>query len=141
METYDASQDLTKIIADLKEAKAIIAAATAGKARLEAELMAALGDQVQSQLAGNDYGTGTANVVAAGHKIKVVVSKKVSYDQQGLKALADTLAARGEEPSEYLDIKYGVAEGAYKNWPSSLQALVEPHRTVEPSKPTITIEG
>lgn len=134
------NDELAKIIADIKEAKAIIAAATSGKARLEGELMAKLGDQVQAQLADKDYGTGTANVVAAGHKIKVVVSKKVSYDQQGLKALAETLASRGEEPSEYLDIKYGVAEGAYKNWPSSLQALVEPHRTVEHSKPTITIE-
>ncbi len=135
------NDELAQIIADLKEAKAIIAAATAGKARLESELMAKLGDQVQAQLSDKDYGTGTANVVAAGHKIKVVVSKKVSYDQQGLKALADTLASRGEDPAEYLDIKYGVAEGAYRGWPSSLQAMVEPHRTVEPSKPTITIEG
>jgi hypothetical protein len=101
---------------------------------------ASLAKQKAELLADKDYGTGTANIKSGVHRIKVVISKKVSYDQEGLKQVYDLLASRGEDPNEYMKVKLDVAEGAYKNWPSTLQALFEPYRTVETGKPTITIE-
>ena len=129
-----------KIVQDLLECKAMLATATAAKARLEAELAAALQEQIQSQLVDKEYGTGTATVDVAGRKVKFIISKKASYDQEGLRAVYADLQGRGENPDEYIKVKFDVSESAYKNWPSSLQKLFQPYRTVEPSKPTVTIE-
>jgi hypothetical protein len=68
------------------------------------------------------------------------VSKKVTYDQEGLAAIRQQLTNNGEDADEYIGVKYEVAESAFKGWPSSLKAMFEPYRTVEPSKPTIKIE-
>lgn len=108
---------------------------------LEAEIMGMARDTIATQLADKDYGAGTATLDVEGLKCKVVVSKKVTYDQEGLAAIRQQLANNGEDPSEYIGVKYDVSEAAYKQWPSSLQKMFEPYRTVEPSKPTIKIEA
>ena len=107
---------------------------------LEAEILSMAREDIASQLAKGEYGTGTATISADGMKVKVVVSKKVNYDQEGLAAVRQQLASNGEDPNEYVGVKYDVSEAAYKGWPSSLKAMFEPYRTVEPSKPTIKIE-
>lgn len=108
---------------------------------LEAEIMGMARDAIAAQLADKDYGAGTATLDVEGLKCKVVVSKKVTYDQEGLAAIHQQLIANGEDASEYIGVKYDVSEAAYKQWPSSLQKMFEPYRTVEPSKPVIKIEA
>lgn len=108
---------------------------------LEVEIMGMARDTIAAQLADKDYGAGTATLDVEGLKCKVVVSKKVTYDQEGLAAIRQQLIANGEDASEYIGVKYDVSEAAYKGWPSSLKAMFEPYRTVEPSKPTIKIEA
>mgnify|MGYP000861665732 CR=1 FL=1 len=125
---------------DILDLEARIADLTKQKKQKEEQLIVEAGESIRSQLADADYGCGTATVDAHGFKIKVVVSKKVSYDQEGLEQVAKMLFEKGEEPREYIKCKYDVSEAAYKAWPSSLQALFQPHRTVEPSKPKIEIE-
>ena len=107
---------------------------------MEAEIMKLAHNQLAEQFNASDYGTGTASIKVGDYKVKVVISKKVSYEQDGLKAIFEQLAANQEEPTEYIKVKYDVSEAAYKVWPSSLQKMFEPCRTVEPSKPTIKIE-
>jgi hypothetical protein len=107
---------------------------------IEADILSQSRDIIAAQLADAPYGAGTATLDVEGFKAKVVVSKKVTYDQEGLAAVRKTLTANGEDPSEYVKVKYDVAEAAYKNWPTSLQKMFEPYRTVEASKPTIKIE-
>ena len=107
---------------------------------IEANILSQAHDELAQQFNDSDYGTGTATLAAEGYKVKVVVTKKVTYDQDGLKSVAEQLASNGEDPAEYIKAKYDVSETAYKNWPSSLKAMFEPYRTVEPSKPSIKIE-
>lgn len=106
----------------------------------EDDLIDALGNEIRSQLNDKDYGCGTANVDLEGYKVKVVISKKVTYDQQGLETVEQQLVAAGQDPHEYMKVERKVSESSYKAWPSSLQAMFEPYRTVEASKPKITVE-
>jgi hypothetical protein len=107
---------------------------------IEADIMSQARDLVATQLADSPYGAGTVTLLVNGFKAKVVVSKKVTYDQEGLAVIRQQLVANGEDADEYIGVKYDVSEAAYKGWPSSLKAMFEPYRTVEPSKPTIKIE-
>lgn len=106
----------------------------------ERELQEAIAEEVKVQLKDKDYGCGTANITAGAFKIKVEVKKKVSWDNDALGDIKEMLHTRGENADEYIETRYNVAESKYKNWPRSLQAIFEPARTVDVSKPTITIE-
>ena len=107
---------------------------------IEADILSMAREDIANQLAKADYGAGTATLAVDGMKVKVVVSKKVSYEQAGLAAIREQLTTNGEDPNEYVSAKYDVAEAAYKQWPTSLQRMFEPYRTVEVTKPTIKIE-
>lgn len=106
----------------------------------ESSLNEFIGDDVAKQLAGKDYGCGTATVDTNNYKVKYVVSKRVKWDQDGLKLLAEQIAASGEDPYEYIKVDFDVSETAYKNWPSKYQKAFEPHRAVESSKPKVSFE-
>lgn len=93
-------------------------------------------DEISAQLDGNDYGAGTATVNADGYSLKFVKTKKVKWEQDKLAHLYSTL----NDPTEYIKVEYSVPENAYKNWPRGLQELFEPARTVDISKPTLTVE-
>ena len=107
---------------------------------IEADIMSQARDVVAAHLADAPYGAGTVTLLVNDFKAKVVVSKKVTYDQEGLAAIRQQLTNNGEDADEYISVKYDVSESAFKGWPSSLKAMFEPYRTVEPSKPTIKIE-
>lgn len=110
------------------------------KAELEHVLADSISQDVSSQLADKDYGCGTANILTNDYKIKVVISKDVKYEQSGLADLFDRIKESGENPTDYIKVKFDVSEMAYKNWPSKIQSEFEPYRTVQPSKPKITFE-
>jgi len=110
------------------------------KTQLEATLAESVADNVCSQLSDKDYGCGTATIDTDAYRVKVVISKDVKYDQEKLAILFDKIEQSGDEPREYIKVKYDVAEAAYKNWPSNIRQAFEPARTVEPSRPKITFE-
>lgn len=122
--------DMRLHIEELKRVEKLIEADILGRAR----------DVINAQLAAAPYGAGTVTLPISLFKAKVVVSKKVTYEQEGLVAVRDQLIANGEDASEYISVKYDVSEAAYKGWPSSLKAMFEPYRTVETTKPTIKID-
>lgn len=84
------------------------------------------------QHSGRDFGT--AHFHAEGLSIKFELPKKVSWDQDKLKAIAERIAASGEALESYLDVKLAVAESRFNNWPPSLQEQFKDARTVEPGK-------
>ncbi len=110
------------------------------KVQLESALAESVSQDVSAQLADKDYGCGTANIQTDSFKLKVVISKDVKYDQAKLADLFDKIKESGDDPFEYIKVKYDVSETAYKNWPSNIRQAFEPARTVEPSKPKITFE-
>ena len=56
-------------------------------------------------------------------------------DQQRLKEIADLIATSwGENPADYVKVKFDVSERAYDSWPPRLKELFTPARTVETGK-------
>lgn len=115
----------------------------AAKNELEARkaaLLDVVAPQVQAQLAGKDYGAGTATVELDGYKIKVVIPKKVKWDEAQLAVIYQNIAASGDQPEQYIDTSYSIKESKYTAWPEALQKSFVDARTVETGKPTIKIE-
>ncbi len=131
---------LNKLLLSIKEADEAIENFKRAKAIHENELQNLLSEDVTKQLADKDYGCGTANIQTDKFKIKCVISKKVEYDQKQLGDIFDRIQKSGENPLEYMKVKYDVAETAYKNWPSNIKSVFEPARSVEQSKVKITFE-
>lgn len=112
--------------------------------KLESSLKSDIADYfsagVQEQLAGKDYGAGTANLQTEQHKIKIVLTKKVKYDQDGLRGLYVKIKESGDNPDEYIKTEFDVSESAFKAWPEKIKAAFAPFRTTSLSSPTITVE-
>lgn len=112
----------------------------ADKLNLEDDILKHIKSDVDSYLKDKDYGSGTANVVIGDAKIKVTIGKKVTYDQYGLRKAFYVLKDKGQNPEEYISVKYDVSESKYKEWPSDLKDVFKAYRTVEPTKPKIEVE-
>ena len=133
-------QEADKLIAMIAGCDQVINSAKNKKDEYESQLMAMIAPEVQNSLSDKDYGCGTATIETETKKIKVTVSKRVKWDQDKLKALWFDIETNGDNPEEYIKVKYDVSENAYKSWPSSIANAFEPARTVEVSKPTLKIE-
>lgn len=106
----------------------------------ETNLNGFISTDVAEQLQGKDYGCGTANVDTPEFKVKVVVSKKVKWNEPQLAGIYAQIQASGENPAHYIKVSYDVSETAYKAWPEKITKVFEPARTVETSKPKVTFE-
>lgn len=131
---------IDQLATELVVLKGQIANLTTQKKKIEEALALCAEDDIRAQIGNAPYGVGTATIASEKYKIRYNIPKKVNWSQEMLEGIADELVRRGEEPREYVKVKFDVAENAYKNWPTSLQALFEPARTVEQGAPTITIE-
>ena len=84
--------------------------------------------------AGKD--TGTVRFQDGNVEITADLPKKVEWDQRRLAALAEQIRAGGEDPGEYVEVSFKVAERAYSAWPERIRNAFEPARTVRTGKPT-----
>ena len=79
--------------------------------------------------------TGTVRFEDNGFTVVAELPKRVKWDQQRLKEIADLIATSwGENPADYLKMKFDVSERAYDSWPPRLKELFTPARTVETGK-------
>ena len=65
--------------------------------------------------------TGRTTRIIAGHEVD---------------ALAEQIRVGGEDPGEYVEVSFKVAERAYAAWPERIRNAFEPARTVRTGKPT-----
>jgi hypothetical protein len=65
--------------------------------------------------------------------------KKVSWNQKQLAEIAERIVSSGEKVEGYIDVKLAVSESRYTNWPPALQQQFAAARTVEPGKPSFTL--
>jgi len=86
------------------------------------------------QFADKDYGV--INLELEGLKIKADLPKKVEWDQAKLADILATISRAGDDPAQYIDVKYSVPEKKYSAWPANMQAVFQPARTVKPGKAT-----
>lgn len=97
-------------------------------------------EQFRAALFAKDEPFGTVNVEDGSVKITLTVPKKVKWDQDKLEALYREIYEDGEDPLEYLKVKYDVSENAYKSWPSAIVKAFEPARTVEEGSVSLKLE-
>jgi ATPase subunit of ABC transporter with duplicated ATPase domains len=62
--------------------------------------------------------------------------KKVEWDQAKLAAIAERIRAAGDNPAEYVEATYKVAERAYTAWPEHIRSAFTAARTVRTGKAT-----
>jgi len=83
----------------------------------------------------NAMGTGSLTsltIEREGTLIKVTRPKSVAWDQEILHDLYVKIQNEwNDDPSEYIQAKYGVSENAYNGWPTTLRKQFEPARTVK----------
>ncbi len=78
--------------------------------------------------------SGVVHLLDDGVKVSADLPKRVSWDQKQLKAIAEKIAAQGEDPAEYLEVSYKVAERKYSAWPDCIRKAFEPARTLKTGK-------
>ena len=85
----------------------------------------------------SDQAIGTHTAEVDGFKVKVTVSKNVSWDQERLAWIRESI----EGAAELVDLKLSVSETKYNAWPEAWRAVFEPARTVKPSKPKVEVKS
>jgi hypothetical protein len=109
------------------------------RAKFDAALDAAYGEQARAALRESGRDFGTAHVRDGAVHVKYELPKKVTWNQTILKATAERIVASGDKVEDYIDIKLSVSESRYTNWPTALQEQFAAARTVEEGKPSITL--
>ena len=109
--------------------------------RLDDKLDAALdyryGPRAHQARAAQDKDTGTVRFEDNGFIVVADLPKRVKWDQQRLKELVELIRSGwGEDPADYVKVKFEVSERAYESWPARLKELFTPARTVETGKPS-----
>ncbi len=87
--------------------------------------------------AGKDTGTvrfddGPVTVVAD-------LPKRVDWDQARLADLVERIRSGGEDPGQYVEVSFKVAERAYAAWPDRIRSVFEPARTVRTGRQTFRL--
>ena len=94
-------------------------------------------DRAHQARAQAEKDTGTVRFEDNGFTVVAELPKRVKWDQQRLKEIADLIATSwGENPADYVKVKFDVSERAYDSWPPRLKELFTPARTVETGKPS-----
>ncbi len=83
--------------------------------------------------AGKD--TGTVRFNDGGVTVIADLPKRIDWDQRALTELAETIAASGENPAEFIETTLKVSERKYAALPASWRKGFEPARTVRTGKP------
>jgi len=138
------TQEIAALPADVlavlqHESETALRRAKAVKTRLDGALAQKYGAQVAEarRAAGKDTGT----VRFADGDITVVsdLPKHVDWDQAKLAAMVERIQAAGDDPTEYVEISFKVAERNYAAWPLAIREGFEPARTVRPGQLAIQL--
>ncbi len=109
--------------------------------RLDEKLDAALdyryGPRARQARAATEKDTGTVRFEDNGFVVVADLPKRVKWDQQRLKEVVELIRSGwGENPADYVKVKFEVSERAYEAWPARLKELFAGARTVETGRPS-----
>lgn len=107
------------------------------KQELDAELARLAAENLKSK----EYGCGTANLDTDNFKVKVVIGKKVKWNEDILEDIEKVIEGSGGDPANFIKYKRSVSEAAYKGFSPDIREVFSPAREVVPALPKITIEG
>jgi hypothetical protein len=137
-------QEIAALPADMlallqQESEAVLKQAKIIKTRLDGALVLKYGPQAAEarRAAGKDTGV----VQFADGHITVVADlpKRVDWDQAKLVEMVERIRAAGDDPAEYVETSYKVAERSYAAWPSAIRQGFEPARTVRPGQLSVQL--
>lgn len=83
--------------------------------------------------------SGTVHFEDDGIEITSELPKKVTWDQKQLAAIAKRIQASGEDPSQYVDVSFRVAERRYSAWPDSIKQAFQSARTFNTGRQTFKL--
>ncbi|MBM9615261.1 hypothetical protein JWJ90_13325 [Desulfobulbus rhabdoformis] len=132
------------ILTEIEDAKLKQAQAVERLADVEAIISQVISDPVDivRKQAGKD--TGVVDVLVQGVMVKHNVPKKVEWDEDKLKGIEKTIAAHGDDPSEYMDISTKttrkVSEKKYKGMSPDVKKVFDSARTVKRGQPKMSFE-
>ena len=109
--------------------------------RLDDKLDAALdyryGPRARQARAALEKDTGTVRFEDNGFVVVADLPKRIKWDQQRLKEVVELIRSGwGENPADYVKVKFEVSERAYEAWPARLKELFAGARTVETGRPS-----
>lgn len=119
------------------EVEKIVEEASKLDGKLDAALDYRYGPRARQLRAAEAKDTGTVRFEDNGFIIVAELPKRVKWHQQRLKELVELIRSGwGEDPADYVKVRYEVSERAYDSWPARLKELFSPARTVETGKPS-----
>ena len=83
--------------------------------------------------------TGTVHFEDGAVCVTADLPKRVDWDQPRLADLVERIRAGGENPGEYVEVTFKVAERAYAAWPERIRTVFEPARTVRTGRQTFKL--
>lgn len=98
-------------------------------------------EQARAQLLVDGRDTGTTHIIEGEIDVTIEIGKDVKWDQAALKQLARRIAEGGEDPTEYIEVKYAVSERKYAAWPDSIRHAFTAARTVTPKSPKFVLRA
>jgi hypothetical protein len=110
------------------------------QAEVSKTLTARYAEQAKLQLLASGRDTGVTHLTDAGFDITAEIGKDVKWEQPALKQLARRIAEGGEDPAEYIEVRYSVSEAKYKAWPETIRSVFESARTVTPKAPKFSLK-
>ncbi len=113
--------------------------AKATKGILDAAIQFKYSDKVTSLRNQLEKENGVVHIEVDGISISADQSKKVSWNQEQLAEIEQRIRDSGEDPREFIDVTYKVAEKKYNAWPEHLRSSFTPARTVKKGKQNFTL--
>lgn len=84
--------------------------------------------------------TGTVRFDDGAVTVIADLPKRVDWDQTRLAQLVERIRAAGDDPAEYVEISFKVAERKYSAWPEGIRQNFEPARTVRTGTLKVKLE-
>ncbi|MBA4610728.1 hypothetical protein H1W37_03625 [Stappia taiwanensis] len=114
--------------------------AKAAKARLDGALTIRYATRAAEMREAQEKDTGTVRFYDGDFIIVADLPKRVEWNQDQLAAMVERIRTAGDDPAQYVDVTYKVAERKYAAWPDAIRAGFEPARTVRPGALKIEIK-
>jgi len=106
---------------------------------IESVIAARYGQRAIAMRAEQRKDTGAVRFTDGDVTIVADLAKKVEWDQARLAAVVERIRAAGDNPGEYVEATYKVAERAYTAWPEHIRTAFTAARTVRTGKPSFKL--
>lgn len=104
------------------------------------QITAATADKLAElrRLQAKEYGV--VHLVLDGVKVDQTINKKVEWDQEKLNGLFDRIAAAGDDPKQYMRLKFDIPEKQFDAMDDNIRAFFLEARTVKPGAVSVKFE-